>query len=590
MKFLERRLAVPPWFTLSVLAIAISLTAALAVAQEAGTDKAEIISGTVINRVTRQPIPRALVTSSDQRLATLTDSEGRFEFDVPRPATLENGIQNNVNPSTFLFARKPGFLADNTARNYSPGKELTISLVPEALVVGKVTLPNSEPPDSISLEIYGRHIQNGLARWAITGSAQSRSDGEFRFADLPAGTYKVLTRELLDRDPLSFDPQGQLYGYPPAYGQNAPDFGSASAFQVGPGETATVNLSVARKAYYRVSIPVANAGEMGGLNVDVYALDHRGPGFSLGYNSQSHAIEGLLPDGTYMVEVYGFASGNNSGSGSLAITVHGAAARGPVLALAPDRSIKVDVTEEFTSTDNTSSITFNVGRRSVRLKGPRSYLSVIFEPADEYLRGGAPYLRQPTGPGDEALVIENARPGKYWVRASSNRGYVASLRSGNVDLFHDPLVIAPGGSPPPIEVTMRDDTAKIDGRVEGLASGAVSSLNDTAPLDLSLRRSPNTSMYTPFSPVPDAPAYVYCVPLADSAGQFAQIWVSPDGTFTSPPLAPGLYRVLAFDRPQLELEYRNPEAMQAYDTRGPVVRIAGGQTEHVNLPLISSSE
>jgi hypothetical protein len=48
--------------------------------------------------------------------------------------------------------------------------------------------------------------------------------------------------------------------------------------------------------------------------------------------------------------------------------------------------------------------------------------------------------------------------------------------------------------------------------------------------------------------------------------------------------------VLAFDRSQSELEYRNPEAMQSYDAKGPVVRLVGGQKEHVRLQLISTSE
>ena len=90
-------------------------------------------------------------------------------------------------------------------------------------------------------------------------------------------------------------------------------------------------------------------------------------------------------------------------------------------------------------------------------------------------------------------------------------------------------------------------------------------------------------------PMPVAPAHVYCIPLGDSGGQYAEVYVSPDGSFTSPPLAPGAYRVLAFDRPQPELEYRNPEAMQVYESRGPVVRVAGGQKENVHLQLISSS-
>jgi len=52
----------------------------------------------------------------------------------------------------------------------------------------------------------------------------SRSDGEFRFAELSAGSYKLLTHELLDRDPLTFNPRGQLFGYPPVYYPAAPDF------------------------------------------------------------------------------------------------------------------------------------------------------------------------------------------------------------------------------------------------------------------------------------------------------------------------------------------------------------------------------
>ena len=41
------------------------------------------IHGTVINSVTHDPIGRALVYSGDNHYATLTDSEGRFEFTQP---------------------------------------------------------------------------------------------------------------------------------------------------------------------------------------------------------------------------------------------------------------------------------------------------------------------------------------------------------------------------------------------------------------------------------------------------------------------------------------------------------------------------
>ncbi len=553
------------------------------------SEKTERIHGIVVNSVTHAPIPRALVTSPDSRFAALTDDEGRFEFVFPRaPAGEDKDADNNANRPDALQARKPGFLPDqeNMAQNFSAnvaGKNLLITLVPEALIVGKVTLPNSEAPDSIFLQIFRRQVREGLAHWVPAGGTQSRSDGEFRFAELPAGTYKLLTRELLDRDPLTFDPQGQVYGYPPAYSENAPDFSSAGTIQVSAGMTGVANLSLTKQPYYRVHVPVANVTPDTGVNVNVYPVGRHGPGLSLGYNNRDQAIEGMLPNGVYTIEAFSF--GQNTASGFVNITINGAAVQGPLMTLVPNASIRVEVKEEFTSTstDHTGSFTISANGRSVTLKGPRRYLNVVLEPADDFERGATASLRNPTGPGDEALVLENARPGRYWVRVNSSRGYVASVRSGNIDLQHQPLVISPGGSTSPIEITMRDDTAEIDGTVEGITPDTASLLNSSAA-------DGSSASFSGPEAAAAAAAHIYCIPLADSSGQFAEVWVSPDGSFSSQPLAPGDYRVLAFDRQQPELEYRNPEAMQAYETKGPVVHLGSGQEEHVRLQVISTSE
>jgi hypothetical protein len=568
----------PRILAFAALFLATTLSGDQAAGQLTPTEKGDSIHGTVVNSVTHAPIPRALVSSPDNRFATMTDDEGRFEFTFPEPAAGADD-QPNLNPNrpVALLARKPGFVrnAEFSAQDLA-AKEVTIDLIPEALIVGKVTLPTSEPPDSIFLQIYRRQVVDGAARWVPAGGTQSRSDGEFRFADLPAGTYKVLTRELLDRDPLTFNPQGQLYGYPPAYSQNAPDFSSAGTIQVSAGMTGLANLTLVKQPYYRIHIPVANALPDTGLNVNVNAAGRRGPGFSLGYNNRDQTIEGMLPNGTYTIEASSF--GQSAATGLLTFTVNGAAVQGPRLVLMPNSSVKVDVKEEFTSTDNTGSVTLRVNRRVMTPRGPRRYLNINLEPADDSERGGVGGLRNPTGPEDESLVIENVQPGRYWVRVNSSRGYAASVRSGNIDLQHQPLVVASGGSMSPIEITMRDDTAEIDGTVEGVptsTSGAASIRVEMVGSGVSYMASPTR---------------IYCIPLADSGGQFTEVWVSPDGSFSSPPLPPGAYRVLAFDHPQPELEYRNPEAMQAYEAKGPVVRLVSGQTEHVRLQLISTSE
>jgi hypothetical protein len=548
----------------------------------------------VINSVTHEPIDRALVSSPDNRFATLTNSDGRFEFALPKIDPASDGGSDSNRPGGSrsqrgdsnrpysLMARKPGFLSDpnhqgNNLRNDAL-KDLTLALTPEAVIAGTVTLPTSEAPDSITLQLFRRQVQEGRARWVQSGGSRSMSDGQFRFADLPAGTYKLLSAELLDTDPLTSDPhvdpfgseaRGPLFGYPPVYYQSASDFETASSIQLAAGQTQMASLSLVKQPYYRVKVPVAPGGDesANGLGVTVYA-GHKGPGFSLGYNQLHHAVEGMLPNGTYTVEVTSFRP--NGATGLQTITIKGAPIEGPSIVLAPNGSIAVNAKEEFASADHTGTFTFSSNGRTSVLNGPRRYLHVTLEPADDFGTGRSVSLRNPTGPGDEALMIEGASAGRYWVRVQSSRGYAASVRSGNLDLQHRPLVVGVGGAASPIEITMRDDVAEISGTVEGV---------------------------TPPAPGPDSGSgvprqsrvHVYCIPLADSSGQFSEFWAHPDGTFDSAELAPGAYRVLAFDRVQTEIEYRNPEAMQGYESKGFVVRVAGGQKEHVTLELISTS-
>jgi len=200
------------------------------------------------------------------------------------------------------------------------------------------------------------------------------------------------------------------------------------------------------------------------------------------------------------------------------------------------------------------------------------------EPADEFGQNQSYWLRPPTGPEDERLVIDNVQPGRYWVQINPSRGYASSVTSGGVDLQREPLVVSSGGSTSPIEITMRDDSAEIDGDIEGTKASLGQPENN--PTSSSAAASPDFETMA---------ARIYCVPLADSDGQVAEAGVS-DERFTLQGLTPGVYRVLAFKRPPSDLEYRNPEAMQAYDGKGQVVRLVAGQKEHVSVHLISQAE
>jgi hypothetical protein len=529
------------------------------------------IKGTVLNAITHAPIARALVYSPDNRLAALTDGEGNFSFALPKPDS--NDVTSYNGGLVGLTARKPGFLNDPKDRRQAEtsGSEFTITipLVPEALIKGRVISSDADPTPGITVQLYSRQVQDGTPRWVQMGSTRANSNGEFRFAELLPGTYKLMTTEWMDNDPATTIPGGQQFGFPPVYYPGVSDFAAAGTIQLSAGQTVQADLPLTRQPYYPVTIPLANADLNGGLNITVSVQGHRGPGYSLGYNGQTQRIEGLLPNGNYLVEAASYSQ--NPANGSAHLAVAGAPAEGSSMTLTPNSSITVHVTEEFNATNSEeSSATFTrVGGNSFSLRGPRAYLQINAEAADDFEPQVA-WLRPPTGLSDDAIVLDNLKPGRYWLHFHSSRGYVAAATMGGVDVLHQPLIVAPGSSTP-IEVTMRDDTAELDGTVAGVTQ-------------------PTIAGSTMSSVIPQRQAWIYCVPLPDSTGQFQQIWVSPDGTMISSQMTPGSYRVLAFADQQPKLPYRDAEAMRAYESKGQVVHLSAGQKTSVQLQLISGIE
>lgn len=200
-----------PLFLLVLLPVAVR-----AAAQSLpGDEQPKTIRGTVVNSVTHAPIPRALVSSADGHFAVLTDSEGHFEFAAPKENRDGLSIGGGFVSSSFsltpmhsyhgvlgglvsLSARKPGFLDDPyDARplDVSPDADITIPLIPEALIKGRVSLSTADVASGITIQLYTDQVMEGLPRWISGHSVRANSAGEFRFAELPAGSYKVVTHE-----------------------------------------------------------------------------------------------------------------------------------------------------------------------------------------------------------------------------------------------------------------------------------------------------------------------------------------------------------------------------------------------------------
>lgn len=546
------------------------LSALAASSLEAQMKKAEnlVIRGTVVNSKTREPIPRALVFCPDNRFATLTDDRGRFQFSVSlvEPEPSPEGIRSYAAPNFpyTLMARKPGFLPPSqdqvVLRPDGDLSDLTISLAPESLIVGHVGIPSSDGFERIQVELFRRTVREGAEHWDSAGNTTSRSDGEFRFAELRPGSYKLVTHESLDRDPLSFNPRGPLFGYPPVYFPSAMDFSTASVIQLSAGTTFVADLSPVRREYYPVKIKISNATPDLPLGIQVWPQGHPGPGFSLGYNAVEETLQGMLPDGFYVVQVSAYGPRQLNASASL--VVKGAPVSGQTVSLLPSISIPVNFHEEFERQETFAQVsaqssggTANQWRRSIQ---------VNLVPIETYGTAGGASLRHPQNPEDDSPpIIENVQPGRYKIVVNTPVGYAASLASGGTDLLTKPLVVSAGGAIPPLDITLRDDGAEISGTIEGASS---------VPSGRQLQ------------------GQVCFIPASEGEGQFRTAWLSPEGSFQLEQLPPGTYRVLAFLHSQSELEYRNAEAMSKYDSLGEVIRVAAGQKQRVRVPLITSDE
>jgi hypothetical protein len=165
------------------------------------------------------------------------------------------------------------------------------------------------------------------------------------------------------------------------------------------------------------------------------------------------------------------------------------------------------------------------------------------------------------GPNNPVLVLRNLEPGRYKVEAipnntTNNSWYVKSIFYGGADLLREELIVAPGQAAA-MEIVLRDDSAMLHGRVQsGEDEGqtaAVLVVPEYAPLD---------------------PKMI----IANESGEFQL-----DG------LAPGDYKVFAFDRLD-GLEYSNPQALDQYASKAAQVSLQPNETTTIKVDLIQRGE
>ncbi|MDR3734188.1 MAG: carboxypeptidase-like regulatory domain-containing protein [Acidobacteriaceae bacterium] len=567
---------------------------------DASPQAVEQVHGVILNSTDKSPVGRVLVTSGDQRMATLTDADGRFSFEVRRVAAktstsvgalpsvgLRGGTTATQATTISLTARRPGYISLNFSFRIPADPQIRIApikaeLVPEGVVRGRLSVPNGDLPDGVQVMLFKKTVASGAASWTVAGTVLANSRGEYRFADLQAGEYKLMTQEWADSKLLQSTTATEVPGYRPAFYGDGADLAASALIHLSTrAMEAEANLELHSATFYRVSVSVANTTPGSGNASYILAVGGEdGPsGFSLRYNTAKQAAEGFLPSGVYDVRVSSFSQQTQSAglsaamaarmkslgqiymgprisgaTGASKVEVIGPEVKAEKIVLIPNGSISVRVHREYTSAQANYGLSVS----------QMVYLTPL---------GMMAQVMPGQGVGD--LVVENVREGRYRVQPTQSRGYVASLSSNGMNLLRDPLVVGPGGTSEPIDMTLRDDTATLTGTLTGLIStGSSSNEGDDVP-----------------------EVTIECIRLDGDVGLSASMTTARNGAFSLSNLAPGRYLVLAArsssERVNMtlqNLEYRNENVLRDFMSKGMQVTLDASQSAEIQVPLPPEEE
>jgi hypothetical protein len=537
------------------------------------------VHGTVLNSATNEPVARALVSVEGEPEHTmLTDGEGHFEFEGITTgqhvmSAKKPGYRGGENEAGDVIADVPGGEgASHGVVVTEQTPEVIFKLMPNGAIRGHVDLSTGDPADGILLQLTERRVVNGRAGWTVADTARTNSSGNYRFSGLAAGTYLVRTMPSMEAESLGIAsktadaPKLVKYGFASVYYPEAREITSAGRIELRAGEEAQANLFLRLEAFQPVearvlkqqgetetnmprnTMKVEEAGvtdEIG--NVAEYALD---------FNREKHIISGELPDGIYSINMISLndefdgnmmrsdqLSGVKSGTVSFAVAGH------PVtdlkLATGPVSMIRVHVNLPATLA------------RLPNMSGHEMLPVIVNFTHDD---GPARELTAANAAVQETFTFLPSGTGRYWANATTEHEgvCVGAFTAGGLDLGREPLVLSASASPPQMELTLRDDCAK---------------LNMTLPYVAAMQTAGAQTNYT-----------VYVVPDFDSTGTVtpSTLRAGQGATASLESLTPGSYHIYVFTEP-VELEYHNPAALAHLS--GQAVTLAPSSSNDVVLEV-----
>lgn len=491
--------------------------------------KRYLISGTVFNSVTNEPIPRALVrinSGQEQRVA-FTGGDGHFQI-----ADISEGM-------VWISAQRPGYFdpcslsnspycTNRSGHKVGPGtNDFRVALTPGSKISGTVLDTDGEPVEGLQVQLMGEQIANGRKQWIPRGSVSTDDNGFYRMSEQQPGKVVACT---ISKTLQPFSAGGSE-AYPPRCYPGGSDVASAQIIDLAPGEEARADFTLSLVRGFNISGVITGLARQ--ARVGVWTESPGGMQTSVGVFRQHPAtgqfvIRGI-PNGSWR---FHFQPNDGQGKGLEAIeeiSVNGADVTGLQIALEPGLDIPVVVNrppsasaQQATGQNPGPVPPQNNGWVQVRL------VSTSNPTSQQYYSSQLPGA-QPESGAQLPLAIQSIPPGSYNVLAQSpGNGCIGSIFYGGADVSREPLTVSAGSPPPPLTINIRNDCA--------------------------------TLTVTPHSDSPDASGML----LLTSDAFFLEpqiLGIQANQSITLSNLSPGTYHLYALS--DLDgLEYANPQAMR----------------------------
>ena len=511
--------------------------------------------GTVVNSITGDPIPHALVeaqvivvrgtSSLTVPRAAFTDTNGEFTLeDMPEGA------------STMVQVFKPGFFSVaesqgtppmlNVGPNIAP---MRVLLTPQATIVGRVIDQEGEPVQGAIVFAKCARLFDGRKTWSTCSNSGTDEEGSFRLSRLQPGPYYLMA--VVHGQPLRSRDGSEVHtGYAPAYYPTTRMGGARATFEVRAGAKTEVNIVAHKTRMFDVYGNVVGIVPNQPAGVQLMTRDEEPIPANLQLEPQSGTfVIHNVPAGDFLLQASGDDGHGHPISTKVPITV-ARDVTNVMLALREAATIPVIVHAELTHDPSENRVGLvQIGNTQVRPGTP------MVNACLRYTDRGMSHYCTNVEMKDDLPVIEfrGVEPGRYSVEVTPmGMLYASAITYDGKDITNDDIVVKAGGVTAPLEVTLRDDGAT---------------------LGCSLRTA-------------DDNAQAWLLIVSDSGRWVRPQMIAGKGESVLYSVPPGDYKVYAFNSID-RLEFRNPDALRDYATKAVQITLGPDDKRSIKLDVIA---